>query len=235
AIVARLAHGRPTRLLAGVFVAASLTTAVLSLDTTVVLLTPVVLATARRAGVSPRPSLYATAHLSNSASLLLPVSNLTNLLALAVLPITFAHFAVLMTLPWLAAITVEWVVHRRFFRRDLLATSAVVVGDDVELPRFALAVVVATLVGFVVTSFVGVAPAWAATAGAVLLAGKRVGQRRTSISGVVRSAAPLFCLFVLALGVVVRAASDRGLGRVVADVVPHGSSLPALIGVAIVG
>ena len=50
----------------------------------------------------------------------------------------------------------------------------------------------------------------------------------------VSSTAPLFCLFVLALGVVVRAASDRGLGHTTAQLLPSGSSLPALLGVATV-
>jgi Na+/H+ antiporter NhaD/arsenite permease-like protein len=71
-------RGRPQRLLAGVFAVAAVTTAVLSLDATVVLLTPVVFATAARVGVRSRPHVYACTHLANSASLLLPVSNLTN-------------------------------------------------------------------------------------------------------------------------------------------------------------
>ena len=54
----------------------------LSLDATVVLLTPVVLDTARRLGARPAPPAFACAHLANSGSLLLPVANLTNLLAL---------------------------------------------------------------------------------------------------------------------------------------------------------
>ena len=48
--MARAAAGRPRRLLAAVFVVASVITAVLSLDATVVLLTPVVFATAARLG-----------------------------------------------------------------------------------------------------------------------------------------------------------------------------------------
>ena len=68
------------------FVAASLVTAVFSLDATVVLLTPVVFATAARLGVRARPHMYACTHLSNTGSLLLPVSNLTNLLALSLDP-----------------------------------------------------------------------------------------------------------------------------------------------------
>jgi arsenical pump membrane protein len=52
ASLARWCADRPRRLLGGVFVLAALTTAVLSLDATVVLLTPVVFATARTAGTS---------------------------------------------------------------------------------------------------------------------------------------------------------------------------------------
>ena len=96
-----------------------ITTAVLSLDATVVLLTPVILTTVRRLGVRGAPHVYATAHLSNSASLLLPVSNLTNLLAFQASGLTFLGFAGLMTAPWLVCIAVEYGVFRVFFRRDL--------------------------------------------------------------------------------------------------------------------
>ena len=117
--MARWSAGRPRRLLAVVFGTAAVTTAVLSLDTTVVLLTPVVFATASRLGVRARPHLYACAHLANSASLLLPVSNLTNLLAFAMSGLAFGRFAALMALPWLAVIGVEYVVFGRFFGTDL--------------------------------------------------------------------------------------------------------------------
>jgi arsenical pump membrane protein len=56
-------------------------TVVLSLDTTAVLLTPVGLAIARQTGVSPLPFALTTLWIANTGSLLLPVSNLTNLLA----------------------------------------------------------------------------------------------------------------------------------------------------------
>jgi len=51
----RAAAGRPRRLLAAVSFAASAVTAVLSLDATVVLLTPVVFATAARLGARAKP------------------------------------------------------------------------------------------------------------------------------------------------------------------------------------
>ncbi len=57
-------------------------TIVLSLDTTAVLLTPVAITVARQVGIPPLPFAMTTLWLANTASLLLPVSNLTNLLAL---------------------------------------------------------------------------------------------------------------------------------------------------------
>ncbi|CAL9676445.1 hypothetical protein SUDANB105_07919 [Streptomyces sp. enrichment culture] len=117
--MARTAAGRPRRMLVQVFVAASGITAVLSLDATVVLLTPVVFATAAQIGARPKTHVYAYTHLSNTASLLLPVSNLTNLPAFAASGLSFTRFAALMALPWVAAIAVEYVVFRRFFASDL--------------------------------------------------------------------------------------------------------------------
>ena len=88
--------GRPVPLFTGIFLLAAAVTAVLSLDATVVLLTPVVVAAAVGAGTSHWPGAHACLRMANSASLLLPVSNLTNLLAMPHLDLTFAGFALLM-------------------------------------------------------------------------------------------------------------------------------------------
>ena len=239
---ARWAAGRPRRLLGAVFALASLITAALSLDATVVLLTPVVFATAARMGVRPKPHVFASAHLSNTASLLLPVSNLTNLLAFAATGLSFTRFALLMTLPWLAAIAVEYVVFRRFFAADLAVPSAVGDGTEggsgvegpVRFPRFAVVTVVATLGGFAVASACGADPAWAAAAGALTLAVRALLTGRASPVTLVRAAQPAFLAFVLALGVLVRAVLDNGLGDVLGRVLPEGTSLPALLGTAAV-
>ncbi|MFD8641938.1 SLC13 family permease [Streptomyces zaomyceticus] len=231
--MARWARRRPQRLLGAVFALASLITAVLSLDATVVLLTPVVFATATRMGARPGPHAYASAHLSNTASLLLPVSNLTNLLALTATGLGFTRFALLMLLPWLTAITVEYAVFRRFFSRDLAAAAAPTDPPaPVALPLFALLTVAATLGGFALASATGVDPAWAAAAGAAVLAVRALARRRTTPRALVRSASPPFLAFVLALGVVVRAVVDNGLGTALARVLPDGTSLPALLGTA---
>ncbi|MFF0577250.1 SLC13 family permease [Streptosporangium saharense] len=231
--MARGAARRPRHLLAQVFVAASLITAVLSLDATVVLLTPVVLATAARLGARPGPHVYACAHLSNTASLLLPVSNLTNLLAFAASGLSFTRFTALMALPWLVAIGVEYVLFLRFFARDLDAgADAPAVAEPREMPIFALVTVVCTLAGFVVASWLGINPAWAALAGAAVLACRALARGHTTPVAVVRSASVPFLAFVLALAVVVRAVVDNGLADALGHLVPDGTGLPALLGIA---
>lgn len=231
--MARRAAGSPGRLLAAVFVLASAITAVLSLDATVVLLTPVVLATAARAGVRARPHLYACAHLSNTASLLLPVSNLTNLLAFEASGLSFTRFAALMALPWLVAIGAEYLVFRRFFDDDLAASvHSPDPGETPALPVFALITVGCTLGGFVVASAAGVDPAWVAAAGALVLAVRALVRRRATPLSVVRASSPAFLAFVLALGIVVRAVVDNGLADALGHVLPGGSGLLALLGIA---
>lgn len=225
------------KLLAAVFAIAALTTAVLSLDATVVLLTPVVLATTVRAGVRDRPHVYACAHLSNSASLLLPVSNLTNLLAFSASGLTFSRFAALMAAPWAVAVGTEYVIFRRFFAADLVAEETARTGeqsDSIAVPVFTVVVVAATLAGFALTSLAGLNPAWAALGGVLILAARALARRRTTVKELAGAAAPFFCAFVLALGVVVKAATGNGLGARVDDLLPHGASLPALLATAVV-
>ncbi|MFD4261087.1 SLC13 family permease [Streptomyces sp. NPDC058534] len=240
AAVARRCGGSPRRLLTGVFAVACAVTAVLSLDATAVLLTPVVLATASRAGARARPHVYATAHLSNSASLLLPVSNLTNLLAFTASGLSFTRFAALMALPWLAAIAVEYAVFRRFFRADLNEPAAAPAPDAAArraapaVPRFTVVVVAMTLAGFALSSPVGLDPAWAALAGVLVLGLRAPARRHVTPREMVGAASPLFCVFVLALGVVVQAVVTGGPAAGLGRLLPDGDSLPALLGVAAV-
>jgi arsenical pump membrane protein len=233
AVMARGAGASPQRLLVLVFVTATLITAVLSLDATIVLLTPVVFVTAARMRTSAKPQVYACAHLANSASLLLPVSNLTNLLAFHATKLSFIHFAALMMLPTTAAVSVEWVVLRRFFAVDLERPHhAATRTEQSKLPRFAVAVVAFTLAGFAVSSVLRVEPVWFAAAGALAITLPALVRKTTTPIALTRAAEPGFLIFVLALGVIVHAASVNGLDTAVRAVIPTGSSLPDLLAVA---
>ena len=223
--VARRSGGRPVRLLALVFVMASLITAVLSLDATVVLLTPVVFATASRLGMRPTPHVYATTHLANSGSLLLPVSNLTNLIALSSAGLSFTRFAGLMALPWVVAVGVEFAVFVGFFEPDLsVHAEPRDAGEPPPVPAFAITALALTLAGFAVCSVVHVEPFWAALAGVLAITAKRLATgARTGeeLAGLGRAANPWFLAFVLALAVVVAAVLDHGLGSALRHVMPH--------------
>jgi arsenical pump membrane protein len=233
AAMARPGSGNQRRLFAMVFLIAAATTAILSLDATVVLLTPVVLATASTLRVPARPHAFATAHLANSASLLLPVSNLTNLLAFGAAGLSFIHFTAVMTLPWLAAVGVEFVLLRGFFARELsVEPTRDTVPADVKVPVFAVVVLALTLAGFAVTSLFGWSPAWAALAGAIVLGVHGLIRGRSTVAGIANALDVPFLAFVLCLGVVVAAVMLNGLDGAMREVLPTGDTLPALLGIA---
>ena len=255
----KLSAGQPVRLLGLVFAAAAVITAVLSLDATVVLLTPVVFRTAVSLGLRAKPHVYACTHLANSASTLLPVSNLTNLLAFSATGLSFLQFAALMGLPWLAVIAVEYVAFRWFFRDDLRPAPASAgteshrdeahrdeahrdkeMAPDKEMARitappvFVFAVLGITLLGFGASGLVGVEPVWVAVAGAAVLAVRSRVRGEISVSGLVREASPLFCLFVFALGIVVAGATGHGMGRALGAMLPTEPTFAGLLGVALI-
>jgi arsenical pump membrane protein len=233
-VVGRASRGRPDRLLLGVFLLAALVTTVLSLDATVVLLTPIVVGAAATLGTSDRPGAFACLRMANSASLLFPVSNLTNLLALQYLDLDFVGFASRMAPVLLVVLVVEYVGLRLLFRRELTVQSPEdgdVTGPPV--PVVPVVVVALMLVGFAVLSRWDVAPAWVSSAAALVLvswAGVRglVGPR-----DVARAAHPSFALLVLALGVAVAAVATGFLGDLVEGLVPSGTSFLALLALAV--
>ncbi len=101
---------------------AAATTIGLNLDTTAVLLTPVMLALARALNVPALPLAMCTVWLANTASLLLPVSNLTNLLAANRVALAPAQFAARMGSAQAAALLVTgallWLFYWRRGQRD---------------------------------------------------------------------------------------------------------------------
>jgi arsenical pump membrane protein len=106
-------------LFAGSVLLVSIVTATLNLDTSVAFLTPVLVHTARSRGEGEPAFLYGCLLLSNAASLLLPGSNLTNLIVLGHLHLTGGQFAARMWLPWLGAVVVTAVVVAIGERRSL--------------------------------------------------------------------------------------------------------------------
>lgn len=234
AAVARASRHQARRMLMLTFVAAAATTTTLSLDATVVLLTPVVATAAAGISTSPRPMVYACVRLANSASMLLPVSNLTNLLAMPRIELSFVGFAAVMAPVWVAVLVVEYVGQRLFFAGDLAREpDHDRSGDEVEdLPVVPLVVVGLMLVGFAVVSPFDIAPAWVAGAAAVALAAYSLARRTNDLRSVAHAAHVPFVVFVLCLGVVVASLNDTFLADLVRDLLPGSAGLLGLLAVA---
>ncbi|GAB3298186.1 arsenic transport integral membrane protein ArsB [Epidermidibacterium keratini] len=159
AYVAYAARGRPRMLFAMWCAVAIVTTWFLSLDTTAVMLTPVAIGIARQTGARVLPFALACVWLANSASLLLPVSNLTNLLAVQALP-AGQSFLALSAAPQIAVLVVVvgalLVLHSRTRAQPYEVQRPAPAGD-----RLSMAAAAVAAVGTGVAASAG-APAWLA-------------------------------------------------------------------------
>ena len=75
-------------------------------------------------------------------------------------------------------------------------------------------------------------PAWAALAGACVLGARELARRQVTAVDLIRAASLPFLLFVLGLGLVVQGVTAHGLGTVVGQLIPGGSSLLVLLAIA---
>jgi arsenical pump membrane protein len=94
-------------------------TAVLNLDTAVAFLTPVLVVAARRRRTEETPFLYLAVFLANGASLVLPGSNLTNLIVLGRVHQSGTAYAGTMALAWIASVFSVCAVVAVLWRRSL--------------------------------------------------------------------------------------------------------------------
>jgi arsenical pump membrane protein len=175
-----IATGNARLLFAGSMLLVSLVTATLNLDTSVAFLTPVLVHTARSRGEGEPALLYGCLLLSNAGSLLLPGSNLTNLIVLGHLHLTGGQFAARMWLPWLGALIVTAAVVAVGERRSLRQVPV----EPGPAPRPILglglvAVVAATVLVVVIrSSALPVFVIGALAAGVRVLAGGRLSPAR---------------------------------------------------------
>lgn len=231
--LARVGLGRAWLLWLLVVALSVASTIFLSLDTTAVLLTPVVVLVARHHGLPPLPFALTTVWLANTASLLLPVSNLTNLLALEPLghPDPGA-FAALMLAPALVAIVVPCVAIAVIARRALGARYLAAPIDPVaDRTLFWLAAaVLVVLLPLLVTGM----PVWLpATVAAVVLTVAFAVRRRSALR--VGLVPWQIVVFASGLFLVVEAAHSVGLTDVLSRVAGDGDDPLSLLQLAFAG
>ncbi|MFD3515138.1 SLC13 family permease [Streptomyces sp. NPDC058657] len=169
--VARTARGNYLALFCLCVAFASVTTIALNLDTTAVLLTPVMLALAARVGIAALPMAMTTVWLANTASLLLPASNLTNLLAADRIALSASGLAATLWAAQLASIAVTmaclWGFYWRRGRRGAdryTPPTAPVPADPVLFRVSAVA-----CGGFLLAILVWDVPLWSASGAAALV------------------------------------------------------------------
>ncbi|BDZ46090.1 arsenic transporter [Naasia aerilata] len=230
---ARLGRGRALILWLLVAALATAGSVLLSLDTAAVLLTPVVVILARSVGLSPIPFALTTVWLANTASLLLPVSNLTNLLAAGLLPGNGSlAFASRTALPWAVCVAVPLLVLLVVYRRQLTQRYEPAYApppEDRTLFRIA-AVVLAVLIPLLVSGI----PVWipALAAAVVLTLVFAVRRRDVLRPGLVPWA---LLLFASGLFLVVEVAHERGLTPIVRAVAGTGEDPLALLRLSATG
>ena len=165
-------------LFAGAALLVSVVAATLNLDTSVAFLTPVLVHTARSRGEGEPAMMYGCLLLANAGSLLLPGSNLTNLIVLGHLHLTGGQFAARMWLPWLGAILVTAVVVAIAERQSLRPAVA----DREPAPRPVLGVGLAAIVAATILVIVIRSAALPVFVIGVAAASVRLAQGRDEIS-----------------------------------------------------
>ncbi|OUE21529.1 Arsenical pump membrane protein [Clavibacter michiganensis] len=227
---AGLGRGRTWALWLATVVLACLCTIFLSLDTTAVLLTPVVVVLARHCGLPPLPFALTTVWLANTASLLLPVSNLTNLLAEHELGgLGPAGFAALTVAPALVAIAVPVLAILVIHRRDLFTRYEV--GPPTAPTDRVLLVGSAVVVGLLVPALVSGVEVWIPALAAAVVLAILTAVRRPRV---LRLGLLPWQLVVFASGlfIVMEAAQSLGLTAVMAAISGQGQDAAALFRLA---
>ncbi len=216
-------------LFAGLAVAA---TVALSLDTTAVLLTPVGIAIARQIGVRPLLFALTTLWLANTGSLLLPVSNLTNLLALhsfGRMGVDHVEFVELAWAPAVAAVAATLAVVA-WLQRAVL--GARYLADPPADPHDPVLYRVSAFVCLAVGPFfaLGASPAVVASLAALVSVAAAAWRAPELLRGL--PVPWLMSVGFVAVSVLVAWAHDHGLGEALAGAAGAGDGPAALLRLA---
>jgi len=146
------ARGSRLRLLAIVYVAGIGTTALLSNDATIVVLTPAVIDALRRFEAPPPAYVMACALVANAASFILPIANPSNLLVFAGGMPALGTWLAIFGLPSVAALAITFAVLVAWFRADLRAPATVRATTAVATPHRTAVIVLLVVAAIVVTT-----------------------------------------------------------------------------------
>lgn len=230
--IAVLGRGRVFLLWLFVLALSSVATAFLSLDTTAVLVTPMVVLLAVHARIPPLPFALSTVWLANTASLFLPVSNLTNLLAQSGMSLSPAGFAKLMWAPAAVGVVVPSLLLWLAFHRDLggrYGPQPVHTTVDRTLLRASAGTLLVLLPALVS----GIPVAVPAALAAGFLVAMFLLRRPSALRWSMLPWRPL--MLTVGLFMVVETLHSQGLARVLSPAAGTGETFPDLLRLAVLG
>ncbi len=236
----KLAQGRGPWLLSIVFTLGAVLTAFFSNDATALILTPIVFTLVTRLKLNALPYVFACAFIANSASMLLPVSNPVNLLAVQKFGLTLGDYFKFLLLPSFVVIAINVVLFGIIFRKAISTISSDGLAmESVKVDSFFLAVsggLGLIAIGYILVSIYGLPLSYPAMGGAILLLAIGFSFRRIKLGKVTSGVSWYIFLFIFALALLVKGLDNAGVTRVIAnalaDLASHGP-LQALFSVSL--
>ncbi len=233
---AALAGGSGRRLLLVVFGAGVIVTSLLSNDATALMLTPVVYVLVSRLKLDPLPYVFACAFIANAASMLLPVANPVNLLAVDAFDLRLGDYLKHLLLPSLIIIAVTVGAFLFIFRRSIIQPfvpdTSLFIASDRPLLRPVIFVLALIAAGYLLFSVNGWPLSLPVLAGAFILLFVSLFDRGMRWPELSRSISWSILPFIAALAVLVQGLENGGvireLGEAFSSLVSHGE-LPAAL------
>lgn len=233
----RLAKGNGRRLFLNTFIMGTIITTIISNDATALIITPIVFSFVSLLGINPIPFLLACTFIADTASLSLPVSNLTNLLVYHQMELSFIPYILAMALPTLVAIVINYLVFYLIFKKEIPINYVEAISEDNPIKHkgfFWVSTIGLFLIviGYVIGSWLNVPLVYIALIGAslLMLAGRYFKQieEKQILSQVSWSV----LIFVVGMFIVVRGIQNTGLPQLVGNLIikqSDGSLLKAIL------
>jgi len=216
----QIAGSKGPALLYVVFGLGALITAFFSNDATALILTPLVFAIVKRHNLNPLPYVFACAFVANSASMLLPVSNPVNLLAVERFHITLGQYLKFLLLPSLLILAANLLLFKWIFRKNLQPINHN--DQPEELPRidlffkFISAGLGLTALGYILVSIYGLPLSYPALGGAVILLVCGFGFKHIKVKTVASGISWSIFIFIFALALLVKGLENAGVINLIA-------------------
>jgi arsenical pump membrane protein len=211
----KFAGGNGPALLAIVFGLGTLITAFFSNDATALILTPIVFTLVTRLKLNPLPYVFACAFIANTASILLPVSNPVNLIAVEKFNLTLGEYLKYLLVPSLVVIALNIGLFFLIFRKAVFNVSCEKQPEQIfkidgffKIISIGLGVIA---LGYILTSVYGFPLAYPALGGGILLVVCAFSFRKIKMKQVYHGMSWSIFLFIFALALMVKGLDNSGV------------------------